>query len=63
MSIIQPRTLTNKELVRASAELLETAPLPEAYAIELVRRLNYYTEGVEDQIASIKESRQLELPL
>ena len=38
-------------------------PLPIDWATELLRRLNYYTDGREDQTASVKDTRQLELPL
>ena len=63
MQRIRPRTLTNKELIQfASAQLFE-GKLDVATMSEVLRRLNHYTDGKEDQTASIKDSRQLELPL
>lgn len=59
-----PRTLTNKELIQyASDKLHDEGTLAHAEALELLRRLNYYTEGRENQNATIKDTRQLELPL
>ena len=60
----QPRTLTNNELVSACADrLAANSSLDYAHALELLRRLNYYTQGKENQTASVFDDRQLELPL
>jgi hypothetical protein len=34
-----------------------------AHSLELMRRLNYYTQGKENQTANVFDDRQLELPL
>lgn len=59
----QPRTLSNKELIRFCADLLEHGHLPDNFVVEILRRLNYYTDGLGDQTASQKDPRQLDLPL
>jgi hypothetical protein len=60
----QPRTLTNNELISACADrLAANSTLDYAHAIELLRRLNYYTQGKENQTANVFDDRQLELPL
>lgn len=59
-----PRTLSNRELIKYSAMLIDSGqPLPIDWATELLRRLNYDTDGRKDQTASVKDTRQLELPL
>ena len=63
MQGIKPRTLSNKELLKYGAELAEQGPLPVEWAIELLRRLNYYTGGLENHTASNVDNRQLTLPL
>jgi hypothetical protein len=60
---IKPRTLTNAELLKYGAELAAEGPLPVDWAIELLRRLNYYTSGLEKHTASNVDERQLTLPL
>ena len=58
------RTLTNKELVQlASDHLYEQGTLDAAFSTELLRRLNWYTDGRGEENATIKDARQLELPL
>lgn len=60
----QPRTLTNGELISVCADrLAANSTLDYAHAIELLRRLNYYTQGKENQTANVFDDRQLELPL
>ena len=63
MQGITPRTLTNKELIQYAADQLYEGVLNEAVLAEVLRRLNWYTEGKEDATASIKDAAQLELPL
>ena len=63
MQRTQPRTLTNKELLQYASDRMYEGDLDVATMAEVLRRLNWYTEGKEDQIASLKDSRQLELPL
>lgn len=60
---IKPRTLSNKELLKYGAELAEEGPLPAEWAVELLRRLNYYTGGLENHTASNVDDKQLTLPL
>lgn len=60
---IKPRTLTNAELLKYGAELAAEGPLPVDWAVELLRRLNYYTTGLEKHTASNVDDRQLTLPL
>lgn len=60
----QPRTLTNGELISVCADwLANNATLDYAHSLELMRRLNFYTQGKENQTANIFDDRQLELPL
>ena len=64
MQGIKPRTLSNKELIQyASDRVYEEGSLDVALATEILRRLNHYTDGKENQTATLKDSRQLELPL
>ena len=63
MQGIKPRTLTNSELIQYASDQLYEGVLNVAVMAEVLRRLNYYTDGKEGQTASIKDSRQLELPL
>lgn len=63
MQGIKPRTLSNAELMRLSAELIDRGPLPTEWATELLRRLNYYTAGLEKHTASTIDPKQLTLPL
>ena len=61
MQGIKPRTLSNAELVRYSAMLLDcNQPLPTEWAVELVRRFNALVPL--DETPAV-DSRQLELPL
>ena len=60
---IKPRTLSNEELLKYSAILLDSQQLPTEWAVELLRRLNYYTGGLEKHTASNIDERQLSLPL
>lgn len=60
---IKPRTLTNAELLKHGAELAAEGPLPVDWAVELLRRLNYYTGGLENHTAANADDRQLTLPL
>jgi hypothetical protein len=39
------------------------SPPTPPWTIELLRRLNYYTQGKENQTANVFDDRQLELPL
>ena len=63
MQGIKPRTLTNSELIQYASDQLYEGVLNVAVMAEVLRRLNYYTDGKEDQTALLKDSRQLELPL
>ena len=63
MQGIKPRTLSNKELLRISADMLDFGPLPNEYAVELLRRLNWYTENRLDEAATEADTRQQSLPL
>ena len=63
MQGIKSRTLTNGELIQYASDQLYEGVLNVAVMAEVLRRLNWYTQGKEDQTASIKDSRQLELPL
>jgi hypothetical protein len=60
MSIIQPRTLSNDELVRLSANYVaeENAGLPLSFQIELLRR---FTVLLSPNAPVEKDPRQLEL--
>ena len=60
---IKPRTLSNAELLKYGAELADQGPLPAEWAVELLRRLNYYTGGLEKHTASNVDDKQLTLPL
>ena len=60
---IKPRTLSNAELLKYGADLAEQGPLPTEWAVELLRRLNYYTGGLENRAASNVDDKQLTLPL
>ena len=60
----QPRTLTNGELISVCADRLAVNPtLDYAHSIELLRRLNHYTQDKEHQTLDHADPRQLELPL
>ena len=63
MQGIKPRTLTNGELIQYASDQLYEGVMDVGAMTEVLRRLNWYTQGKEDQTASIKDSRQLELPL
>ncbi len=65
MSGIEPRRLTNKELVRFAAEMAQDGTMTKSFQIEVVRRLNFYTQGAAVSIAdeSPRNPNQLELPL
>ena len=65
MSGIEPRRLTNKELVRIAADMAHDGSMPQNFQIEVVRRLNFYTQGAGVSIAdeSPNNPAQLELPL
>ena len=63
MQGIKPRTLTNHELIRYASDQLYEGVLDITVLTEVLRRLNWYTEGKEYQTASTIDSRQLELPL
>lgn len=60
---IKPRNLTNAELLKYGAAMVEEGSLPAEWAIELLRRLNYYTGGLEQHTASTIDPKQLTLPL
>jgi hypothetical protein len=61
---IKPRTLTNGELIQQASDQLHEGVLDIAMLAEVLRRLNYYTEGHESRILrSETDPRQLELPL
>ena len=60
---IRPRTLSNDELLRYGADLAAEGPLPAEWAVVLLRRLNYYTAGLEKHNASSIDPKQLTLPL
>jgi len=49
--------------LKYGAELADEGPLPAEWAIELLRRLNYYTGGLENHTASNVDDKQLTLPL
>lgn len=63
MQRTQPRTLTNKELIQYASDQMYEGVADVPTMTEVLRRLNWYTQGLEDQNASLKDSRQLELPL
>lgn len=63
MQGIKPRTLTNQELIQYASDQLYEGVLNVAVLTEVLRRLNYYTDGKEDQTATIHDPRQLELSL
>lgn len=63
MQRTQPRTLTNKELIQYASDQMYEGVADVPTMTEVLRRLNYYTDGREDQNATIKDTRQLELPL
>jgi hypothetical protein len=63
MQGIKPRTLTNSELIQYASDQLYEGVLDVAVLTEALRRLNYYTEGKENQTATFADPRQLELPL
>ena len=64
MQGIKPRTLTNSELIQYASDQLYEGVLNVAVMAEVLRRLNYYTEGHETRVLhSIEDPRQLELPL
>jgi hypothetical protein len=60
---IKPRTLTNQELIQYASDQLYEGVLNVAVLTEVLRRLNHYTDGKENQTASINDPRQLELSL
>jgi hypothetical protein len=49
--------------LRYGADLAAEGPLPAEWAVELLRRLNYYTAGLEKHNASSIDPKQLTLPL
>lgn len=62
MSGIQPRTLTNSELIQYTSDQLYEGVLNVALLTEVLRRLNYYIEGHESRVPrAIEDSTQLEL--
>ena len=62
MSGIQPRTLTNSELIQYASDQLYEGVLNVSVLAEVLRRLNYYTEGHESLAPrSIEDSAQLDL--
>lgn len=63
MQGIRPRSLTNSELIRASADYIGHGGVPDEYAIELLRRLNWYTKDKERETATETDPRQQALPL
>lgn len=65
MQGIKPRTLSNAELLKYGAELADEGPLPVEWAVELLRRLNYYVGNSEllKHTASTTDDTQLSLPL
>ncbi len=65
MSGIEPRRLTNKELVRFAAEMAQDGTMTKSFQIEVVRRLNFYTQGAAVSISdeSPRNPNHLELPL
>lgn len=61
---LEPRTLTNKELINYSIDMLqENGILGYQEAMELLRRFNFYTVDKEDINVSTTDPRQQELPL
>lgn len=48
MSDIQPRTLSNRELLRIGADMTANGGMPVNFQVEVLRRLNNYTYGVKD---------------
>ena len=48
MSDIQPRTLSNRELLRIGADMTASGGMPVNFQVEILRRLNNYTYGVKD---------------
>jgi hypothetical protein len=50
-------------LIRYASDQLYEGVLDITVLTEVLRRLNWYTEGKEYQTASTIDSRQLELPL
>ena len=63
MQGIRPRGLNNSELIRLSADYIDKGGLPNDYAIELLRRLNWYTKDKEKEAATETDPRQQSLPL
>ncbi len=63
MQGIKPRTLTNQELIQYASDQLYEGVLDVAVLTEVLRRLNHYTDGKENQTATIHDPRQLELSL
>lgn len=63
MQGITPRTLTNKELIQHASDCLYEGLLDVPTLTEVLRRLNWYTEAKENETASIRDHRQIELPL
>lgn len=63
MQGIKPRSLTNSELIRVGADYVDRGGLPNDFAVELLRRLNWYTQDKERETASETDPRQQSLPL
>lgn len=63
MQGIKPRGLTNSELIRVSADYVDNGGLPNDFAVELLRRLNWYTQDKERETATATDPRQQSLPL
>jgi len=41
-NIIEPRTLTDKELIRFAEELVHSGEMPVAMQLELIKRFSHY---------------------
>ena len=59
MSGIQPRTLSDEELIRYCATMIDSHGLPVEYQVEMLRRLTKYTPYYEP--GRTKNPDQLEL--
>lgn len=62
---IKPRTLSNAELIKYGADLADQGPLPAEWAVEILRRLNYYVgnTALDNATATPPDDKQLSLPL
>lgn len=64
MSDIQPRNLTNRELLRIGADLVAEGGMPVSFQLELLRRFNNTVGAPNDSVDLAKyDPRQLSLPL